>query len=224
MSAGAMAVGHELTREPTVKELELARATELGSRWLDLTAGEIFPATVEYSLGLRVELRKTDRKPRAHRIGIAPASGCTAALDRKAADILTRHHCRAMLRATYVDESGTLVATIGVAVMPTAKDAADTEADFGSIGGTDRYGLLPVRFPNSAAERFDAKQRQVLALSQARTPYVFFRVSGWADGRRTLKEDDRQEDMFEFARQITIEVVDRFMAADDPCRTRRVQC
>jgi hypothetical protein len=221
-----VAVGHELTRKPTAKELELARAAELGSRWRNLDAGEIFPATVEYPLGLRVELRKTDRKPRAHRIGIAPASGCTAALDRKAADILTRHHCRAMLRATYVDESGTLVATIGVAVMPSAKDAADAEADFSSIGGTstDRYGLLTVRFPKTAAERFSAGQRQVLALSQARTPYVFFRASGWADGRRTLKENDRREDMFEFARQITIEVVDRFMAADDPCRTRSVRC
>lgn len=224
MSAGAVALGRELTREPTARERERAGAAELAARWRNRTAGEIFPATVGYSPGVGYVSGNSKPSLRARRIGIAPVSGCAQALDRQAAGILVKHRCGGMLRATYVDASGTMVTTIGIAIMPTPAEATKAETDFSSIGGTARYGLLPVRFTGTAADRYGAGQRQDLALVRNNAPYVFFRASGWADGRPTLKEAERDANEFDFARQIAGHLMDGFVAAKDPCETEDVRC
>ncbi|HEV7933013.1 MAG TPA: hypothetical protein VGP70_11985 [Actinomadura sp.] len=228
MSGGGFALAHELTRKPTAKEVEAAGAAELASRWRIRTAGEIFPATVDYSAsgGLAASRGKPDALLRARRAGIASAATCQEALDRRVADILVKHHCRTMLRATYLDASGTLVTTLGIAVMP-SPDAADAvESEFNTAfgtGGNGKDGLRGVGFTGTVAEGFGDRQRQELWLGQNRTPYVFFHASGWADGRTRITGRERVE-QFDFASALSTHLMTGFVRADRPCETRGVRC
>jgi hypothetical protein len=228
VSGGAIALGLELTRKPTATELEDAGTAELASRWRIRTAGEIFPATVQYpATGGQGSTRGEPETPvHARRIGIASAAACREALDKRVADILVKHHCRTMLRATYLDATGTLVTTLGIAVMSSADDAGDVETElttaFG-MGDNRKYGLRGVGFTGTATEGFGDRQRQELWLGQNRTPYVFFRASGWADARTKLT-DRQQVERFGFARALSADLMAGFVRADRPCDTRGVRC
>ena len=63
-----------LVREPTGAQRSAAAATAVTGRWHTWAAGRIFPATLSYSTSLLT----TETAARA---GIAPGSGCAAALD-----------------------------------------------------------------------------------------------------------------------------------------------
>jgi hypothetical protein len=228
MSGGGFALAHELTRKPTAKEVEAAGAAELASRWRIRTAGEIFPATVEYSFtaaGVAAE-GKPGAAPRARRVGIASTATCGEALDRQAADILVKHHCRTMLRATYLDASGTLVTTIGIAVMPSEDEASESESDLNTVSGLEgngRYGLRALGFAGTTTDGFGDRQRQKLWLGLNGTPYVFFRATGWTDGRAKLAQREQLEE-FSFARELSSRVTDGFLPAGRPCEMRGVRC
>jgi hypothetical protein len=87
----------------------------------------------------------------ARLIGIAPRASCAAAADPAVAAILARSGCRTVLRATYADVSGTLVATAGIAVMPSAAAAASAQ---NAIQMTIQGGVRAIAFPGTAAVLF----------------------------------------------------------------------
>ncbi|GAA2070412.1 hypothetical protein [Actinomadura alba] len=222
VAVGGFALSGELTREPTARELTAAKAQELDSRWRNRTAGEIFPATVQYEF----ETAPPGAKPKAHRIGIAAASGCAQALDRQAAEILALGGCRTVLRATYVDDSGTLVSTIGIAVMPSVKNAGEVDGRLARVPGqadNRRYGLLPVGFVDTVTDRFGADQRQQLSFGNNSTPYVFFAATGWADGRKKVRQTEQVED-FDFAQAVLTQVMSQFLPSQRPCAEKSVEC
>jgi hypothetical protein len=131
-----------------------------------------------------------------------------------------------MLRATYVDDSGTLVSTIGIAVMPSPKDVAEVESRIGSVpgqGDNKPYGLRPAGFPGTATDRFGVEQRQKLWLNQNTTPYVFFGTTGWADGRKKLRDGEQMEEFY-FAREVLAKVMSGFLPAPAPCEEKSVRC
>lgn len=222
LGGGATALALELTRKPTAAEVDAAGVQELASRWRIRTAGEIFPPTVEYSLTPPDEGGHKDEVLRARRVGISTSTRCADALDKEPAAILAKHGCRALLRATYVDASGTLVATFGVAVLPTSDQASGAESDFGSLD-KNTSGVRAVGFPGTVTERFGDAQRQELWLANNSTPYVFLRATGWTDGRTTMTERERAEE-FDFADAVTDKVIATFVRTTEPCKARGVRC
>jgi hypothetical protein len=156
---------------------------EMGKRWRELPAGVIFPASVSYpppvSLGDDSSLTLS-----AQRVGIASQASCAAAADPTAAAVLDRDGCTAMLRATYVDETGSYVVTVGAAVLPGAARAAAAARAITADGGSDGLGptVHTVRFAGTLAAGFSNERRQLSGVLSAGT-YVVLYTIGYADSR-----------------------------------------
>jgi len=179
VGGGGVTLARELRRGPTKAEMAAAVQQEVASRWQRLTAGKIFPATISYSTSdFGVAMTAT-------RVGIAPATSCSAGLDPAVSALVRRYGCVTLLRATYVDQSGTLAATVGVAVMTSAAAAADVVG----IGATSPPGLASAgvrtfSLPGTVADLFgDPQRRAFSAIGVSQGPYIFFWAAGYTDGR-----------------------------------------
>jgi hypothetical protein len=156
---------------------------EYGKRWRTLAAGAIFPASVSYAppavLGDDTSLRLS-----ARRVGIAGQASCAAATDPTAARILTSDGCTAVLRATYVDGTGSFVVTVGAAVMPGSSQAAAAARSITSAMSADGLGpaVRTVPFRNTPASSFTGSRRQ-LSGAVAAGSYVILYTAGYADDR-----------------------------------------
>jgi hypothetical protein len=149
-------------------------------RWRDWPASRIFPPTIGYQLLSYVpEIALT-----ARRVGIGAERSCAAAADPAAAAVLDRHGCAEMLRATYVDATGSQLVTIGVAVMPGAAATLASISALPSAGGL-RYGVLPLAFARTPAAGFGNSERQ-LSSAMAAGPYVVLAAAGYTDGRPSI--------------------------------------
>jgi hypothetical protein len=225
LGAGGAALGLELTRKPTAAEIDAAGTKELANRWRIRPAGEIFPPTIDYTVTAFDTDNKSDVKVKARRVGIPETTGCAAAMDEKAAAILTKHGCREVLRATYVDASGTLVTTVGIAVLPNRDQSSGAETDFATVrseAGGYKYGLRAAGLSGTITERFGDRQRQELWLANNGTPYLFFRTSGWVDGRTTIRRGLTES--FDFATPVSDHMIATFVPAEAPCKARGVRC
>ena len=156
---------------------------ETGKRWRALPASAIFPASVSYpppaSLGDNPSLALS-----AQRIGIASQASCAAATDPTAAAALGRDGCTAMLRATYVDETGSYVVTVGAAVLPGAARAAAAARAIDAHDGSGGLGptVHTVRFAGTLAAGFSNTRRQLSGVLSAGTYVVLYTV-GYTDSR-----------------------------------------
>jgi hypothetical protein len=215
LGGGGFAVVREMTRPPTTAEVDAAGTAESRLRWRLRSAGEIFPATVPYMNGWVGDKRQ------AHRIGVASAAGCAQALDREVAEAVAKQGCLTVLRATYADQSGALLMTLGVAVMPDEDKADAAESALQAV--RESRGVRPAAFPNTVAERFGDSQRQVLSMQSNHTSYLFLSAEGWADGRPKVKASDRVED-FSFSGEILTAVIGKFARSGAPCGAKEVQC
>jgi hypothetical protein len=210
---GVFAVAHELTRAPTKAELAAAGRAEVAQRWRQLRAGQIFPAAISY------QMREDDAVTgQARLIGIAPQAACTAAASGAIASALRTHHCQTVLRATYADASGTMLATIGVAVMPTPA-AAFTAAD--DIAGSTQ-AIRPVGFAGTISQGF-APSGVLYAQANAGGPYVVMDASGYTDGRGTGDSTLPANPLF-FADQLATRVLNSLTRQIPPCFAADVTC
>ena len=196
---------------------------QIASRWQQLPAGQIFPASVPYQLSSTVLQDATPLDLNALRIGIAPQSGCGADVTTSAAAaVLRRDGCQVVLRATYVDSTWSYVMTVGVAVLPSAAAAAKasdslsqtrlTAADNAETG-TLPAGILVVRYHGTAAAMFDYS-RQISA-SFAKGPYLVMYAVGYADSRpRVPVASDRysEQEMTSLAQGVAQSVADTLAA------------
>jgi hypothetical protein len=154
-------------------------AWQTASRWRTWPAGKIFPAQVSYQLPNTEFDSVNGLTLSAHRVGIAPQTSCRDGTDRALARVLDKGGCAALLRATYTDASGSLVLTVGVAVMP---GAAPPPASLPNARGL-RPTVKTVPFPRTLAAGFGDRQRQV-AGAYSRGPYLVLYTAGFTDGRR----------------------------------------
>lgn len=176
---GSALLGRELARPATVGEIKAAVRLEVSSRWQRLTAGMIFPASITYS---DAEVVTTT----AHLVGIAPPAPCQAALDARDAAAVNAAGCATVLRATYVDASGTLLTTVGVAVMASTHAARHAYVPVNARQFS--FGVRAVRFGGTIANQFGDAQRQVFANAYVSGPYIFLAAGGYADGRKSTSQ------------------------------------
>ncbi len=180
MAAGALS--QVAPRRFTASEQAQITNWEYAARWRTLPAGTIFPASVRYQapevLGDDPSLTLT-----ASRVGIARQSTCRGAADPTAARYLDEDGCAAMLRATYVDGTGSYVVTVGAAALPGIAQAA---AAAKAINAEAKNGLGPsvhtVPLRGTPAAGFSNARRQ-LSHAVAAGTYVVIYAVGYADGR-----------------------------------------
>jgi hypothetical protein len=176
---GGVLLGMELARRPSGAEIKAAVRLEVSSRWQRLTAGKIFPASITYSDAEGVTTT-------AHLVGIAPPASCKAALEARGAAAVNIAGCATVLRATYVDASGTLLATVGVAVMTSTHAARQAYVQVNSRQFA--FGVRAVRFSGTIANHFGNEQREVFANAYLSGPYLFLATGGYADGRKSASQ------------------------------------
>lgn len=177
----AVGIAHAvLPRQFTAAQRRQITNWELERRWRALPAGAIFPASVSYTVPGADLYANTNLTLQATRLAISPAEGCTAAFEAPAARLLSRDRCATVLRATYVDSSGSMVATIAVAVLPAGAQASVLAGDLAQAGLTDPAGTFPV--PGTSAAEFGDAQRQLASVSGA-GPYLVVSTAGFADAR-----------------------------------------
>ncbi|NKZ08323.1 hypothetical protein HGB48_31995 [Actinomadura latina] len=133
----------------------------------------------------------------ARRVGIGTDTRCETAADDALVRSLTSRGCRAVLRATYLDQAQGLAVTVGVVVFPDERSAREAVAWFPD--GEPRPGLRALPFADSVAARFGDAARQTSAAAQ-RGPYVVAATAGYADGRPALR--GAQADLAELAPQL----------------------
>ncbi|WP_283135611.1 serine/threonine-protein kinase [Rhizohabitans arisaemae] len=214
LGVGAVNLGSELSRGPTPEEQQAAGAQELAGRWKTRKAGEIFPESVEYlPSGYR-----TNQK--ARRIGISAQTDCAESVDQSVAGPLTQQGCMAVLRSTYVDGSGVVATTLGVAVMPdenAAKKARD-EINQAAVPG----GVKAVGFEQTATALFGDAQRQSLTL-EVHGRYLVFAAAGYTDGRPKIDSD--RPGLFGFVKDVVAQVQKGLTEVVPACSVKEVvQC
>jgi hypothetical protein len=201
----AGAIHRELTRKPTAAELSRAASAAVARRWQAWPAGKIFPATLPYTTNLQVP-------EHAQRVGIDPVSGCAAGVDGAIASVLRRHGCRAVLRASYLDQRQGVVFTIGVVAFPGESAAAAARAQ---LHATRTSGLRAYAIPKTAAAWFTDRARQAVTVA-ANGPYVVLTTSGFSDGRAAAATGERRPSVFAPAGQLGNLVLSRLAAPAEP--------
>jgi hypothetical protein len=87
------------------------------------------------------------------------------------------------LRATYLDSSGSLVVTVGIAVLPDSSAAQAAASGLTSAGSGATAAVRALAVAGTPAAGFRDRQRQ-LSSAIAAGPYVIMSTAGFTDGRR----------------------------------------
>jgi hypothetical protein len=188
LAAAAAGVANQLLpRQFTPAQQRQIIGWETARRWRQERAGRIFPAAVSYQLLGAAVNSSRGLSLTARRVGIARQASCRVAADHGAARVLDRLGCQALLRATYVDATGSMLTTVGVAVLPSSAAAAEAADDLsaaraGRGSGGPAPGVLAVGFPRTLASEFGDRQRQIAAVTSA-GPYLIMSAAGFSDGR-----------------------------------------
>jgi hypothetical protein len=172
VAGGALAFGAELTRHATRAEATAALGREIATRWQRLPAGKIFPAQITY--------QNAQGDPAiATLVGIAPPASCRASLEPSAQHRIRALGCVTMLRATYLDASKTLAATVGIGVMTSPSAAVRALDAVASLKPAGNLYALP--FSGTIASAFGNAQRGAAAVENS-GPYIFLYTGGYTDG------------------------------------------
>jgi hypothetical protein len=113
--------------------------------------------------------------------------------------------CVAVLRASYRDELGGTVSTVGVVVFPSAAAARGFAATV-SQTAYPATGLDALPLPGTAAALFTDTARQTTTAAVT-GPYVVLAVSGYADGRPASTATEPRVALFSPAGEIVAAVV-----------------
>jgi len=183
LAFAAVGIAHAvLPRQFTVAQRRQISDWEMERRWRVLTAGKIFPASVAYPVSATDLNATSNLVLRAQRLAISPTATCSGAFDPAAGRVLSQHGCSTVLRATYLDASGSMVATIAVAVMPgsTAATSAYDGLPAAATGEPGPAQAFPV--PGTPAAGFGDAERRLSSIEHA-GPYVILSTAGFTDGR-----------------------------------------
>lgn len=214
LAASAAGVSAQLLpRKFTAAQQQEIMAWETAGRWRTMPVGQIFPAAIPYQLpGYAVDAG-TQLSLTAHLVGIARQASCQAASDPAAAVVLSADRCAAVIRATYADQTDSMLVTVGVAVMP-GSTAARVVAGRLSAGGQLHPGVRTVPFRDTLAQAFGDQQRQ-LSWAISAGPYVIMSAAGYADGRpreQVSSDPYASQEMTSFATGIASAVGGRLAA------------
>lgn len=219
---GILATGRvywEFHRKPTQGELDRAAGDEVRDRWRTWPAERIFPDSVPYT-------SEQGGIEHAQRVGIASDSACTSGIDPASAAILNRHGCRALLRATYVDQLQGIVVTVGIAAVTDAGAAYTAKQALLPQDPTQPGATLhALAFPRTVAARFNDAARQFASAGQA-GPYVVLTVAGQTDGRPAAAVRKKDTNAFRLVPEIggTIAEVLALPVQPDCSQKRQWKC
>jgi hypothetical protein len=183
LAVGAAGVARQvLPRQFSAAQQQQIASWEMSRRWRAMPAGRIFPASASYAVPPQALDASQSLTLTATRLGIAKQSRCAAEVSAAAAAVLAAGHCMAVLRATYVDASGSMVITLGIAVLPDKAAAAAAALKLPATGSALRFAVHALPVAGTVAARFHDAERQ-LSVAVSAGPYVVLATAGFTDGR-----------------------------------------
>ena len=214
IASGAAALINELTRPPSAAEAAAALQQEIATRWERLPAGKIFPATIRYQ-------DSDGNWMVAHRVGIARPASCRAALDSAGDKLVRGLGCATILRATYVDASGALATTVGVAVLRSPAEARQAARIAVSLAPSN--GLHAVTFGGTVAGEFGDAARGMQG-GVAGGPYIFLYTTGFTDGQPSTAAAQRRADLVSFGAGVDAGLRVVLTGHGEPCEMKDIRC
>jgi hypothetical protein len=221
--AGLVVAGTEIRaqlkpRTFTAAQQRQIKAWEVARRWRVIPKGQLFPAVVRYRLtaGPTGQGRSETLGLKAKRLEIAREASCERAAggSKKLMSRLEGDNCRALLRSTYTDATGSLVVTAGIAVLAhrSSSVAAARYLTGRSAEGQGRLSrqlvLRPFRVGGTPAALFGFPQRQLSWVVSA-GPYLVMATVGYADGRSRVQiGDDKyvKQEMMDLAEGVAFHI------------------
>jgi hypothetical protein len=187
LAIAAVGIAHQLLPRRFTPAQQRAIATwEVDRRWRALPIGKIFPASVSYELLPSMVNSSTSLALSAQLLGVSQATSCSRAVSGSAIRILRLHGCTDALRATYVDASGSMVATVAVAVLPNAAAAGAAVSALAGPGSDHPALVRALAVAGTPAAGFGAAQRQLWLATDAES-YVVMATAGFADDRGRVR-------------------------------------
>jgi hypothetical protein len=172
-----------MPRRFSIAQQRQIQSWEIARRWRKLPETAIFPGYVSYQLPSQAFEGGDGLALSAQRLGIGPPAGCTGGTDPAAAKVLDQYGCTAILRATYVDSTGSMLVTVGVAVLPSIPAATAAGNRLApSKPQVTTSSVTPVPVAGTLAARFGSAQRQLSWATHAGS-YVIMATAGYVDGR-----------------------------------------
>lgn len=214
IGGGAATLFRELTRKATPAEANAALQQEIATRWERIVAGKIFPATITYT-------DSDGNATFARLVGIAPAASCQTSLEPTGYALVRGLGCATVLRATYVDASGALATTVGVAVLRSPAAATHAANDAVSLAPGD--GLHAVTFAGTISGQFGDAARGIQG-GLAGGPYVFLFTAGFTDGLPTTAAAQQQTELQSFGDGVGTGLKVLLTGHGKPCNMRDITC
>jgi len=214
IAGGAAAVVRELTRAATSAEATAALQQEIATRWQRIPAGKIFPATTRYS-------DADGNAMLARLVGIAPPASCRAGVEPADYKLVRGLGCVTMLRATYVDASGTLAITVGIAVLRSPAAARQASNVAVSLAAGD--GLHALAFSGTITDQFGDAARGVQG-GLASGPYAFLYTAGFTDGQPTTAAVQEQSELQSFGNSMATGLEGALTGHGKPCNMKDITC
>jgi hypothetical protein len=191
LAAAAVGIAHAvLPRQFTAAQRRQISDWEMERRWRDLPAGKIFPASVPYTVSAEDLNASTGLTLQAQLLAISKLDSCASAFDQAAGLVLRQHGCSAALRATYLDASGSMVATITVAVLPGSSAASAAYRGLAGTGAGAPGPVAALAVAGTPAASFGNPERQLSSGAPA-GPYVIVSTAGFADDRSERVSSDQ---------------------------------
>ncbi len=155
--------------------------------WRNETAEKLFPATIGDDPNHTYEV-SDKRVAQWSRMGISQDTSCAKGLSGETKERAQKLGCKAVLRATYVDLTGEMVATVAIVVLP--EDAA-AQAMGEYLDGQERAdhpdaAVVPFPVPDTLAAKWQENRRNGMggdALGGDQFPYAVAVTTGAVDGR-----------------------------------------
>jgi hypothetical protein len=217
IAGGGVGLARELTRTATPAEQAAAVQQEIATRWQRLPAGKVFPAQITFAYTVYSDVWRT----RASLVGISPPVSCQVALEPTAYRLVRGLHCVTVLRATYVDASGTTASTVAIAVFRSTNAAQTAQIALSSLDPAE--GLHVVAYSGTVTGTFGDPSRGEFGSAIA-GPYLLLYTAGYTDGiPGALAANDTYEP-YDLGTGVLAVLARVLTAHGSPCRMKDIRC
>ncbi|WP_330343289.1 hypothetical protein [Streptomyces sp. NBC_00557] len=154
--------------------------------WRNETVDRLFPSTIGVP---HYADQASDKKvAQWSRMGVSQDTSCSQGLSGQTKQTAQRLGCEAVLRATYVDLSGEMVATVAIIVLPKDSTAAQEMGNYLADQSTADHpsaAVVPLTVPGTLAAKWQADKRNGMGGTAigGNLPYAIAVTTGAVDGR-----------------------------------------
>ena len=155
--------------------------------WRNETTESLFPSTIGNPSDYNAEASDKDAAE-WNRMGVSEDTSCSAGLSGETKATAKKLGCKAVLRATYVDLTGEMVATVAIIVLPQSGNSAQDMGEFLDDQQSEDVpdaAVVPLTVKSTLAAKWQANRRNGMGGTGlgGDLPYAVAVTTGAVDGR-----------------------------------------